>query len=200
MEPYNLLLLCSVMDNSLMEGMRSRGAEGLKSFSSWDRIKVPGLHPSMSMSDLVSHIENQISEHRTSNNPNLTSEERESLEILEEISRCLFTDSQQHTLASDEKSIMSRVNSLCCLLQKEPVDLRVKTDHCTDLKMSTSVGPSKVAEESHAAEGESNDASGCKQGMTRKDSVGELLLNLPRIASLPQFLFNYSEDYENRAR
>ena len=46
------------------------------------------------------------------------------------------------------------------------------------------------------------DVLGCKQPppMSRKDSVGDLLLNLPRIASLPQFLFNISEDVDNQAR
>jgi hypothetical protein len=178
----------SVVDNFVMEGVRN-GGEGLKNFSSWDLIKVPGFHPSMSMSDLVNHIENQISEHKSSsNNPNLTADDRESLEILEEISRCLFTDSQ-HALASDEKSIMSRVNSLCCLLQKEPVtlpDLPAKTEHQeTEIK-----APSSSAE--------AND--GCKPGMVRNDSVGDLLLDLPRIASLPRFFFNYTEDYDRRAR
>ncbi|KAF7838113.1 uncharacterized protein G2W53_006595 [Senna tora] len=42
----------------------------------------------------------------------------------------------------------------------------------------------------------SRDLSGGKQapGMSRKDSFGELLLHLPRIASLPKFLFNISEE------
>ena len=53
-----------------------------------------------------------------------------------------------------------------------------------------------------ATEEESNDASGCKQqvNISRKESFGELLMHLPRIASLPQFLFNISEDSENEAR
>ena len=51
-------------------------------------------------------------------------------------------------------------------------------------------------------EGDSHELSGCKQtpAMSRKDSVGDLLLNLPRIASLPHFSFNISEDGENKAR
>ncbi|XP_028776809.1 uncharacterized protein LOC114733503 isoform X2 [Neltuma alba] len=48
----------------------------------------------------------------------------------------------------------------------------------------------KVAEE------DTKDVSGGKQapGMSRKDSFGDLLLHLPRIASLPKFLFNISEE------
>ncbi|RHN64855.1 hypothetical protein MtrunA17_Chr4g0073601 [Medicago truncatula] len=33
-----------------------------------------------------------------------------------------------------------------------------------------------------------------ESGMFRKDSFGDLLFNLPRIASLPKFLFNMSQD------
>lgn len=192
----------SVMDTSVIEGIRSGGVDELRSLSRWDQIKVPGLHPSMSMSDLVNHIENRISEHRTSSNFTLSTDERESLEILEEISRCLLTDSQFAASTTDEKSIMSRVNSLCCLLQKDPPtvqDLPVKSDGFTADSManrrvdasnslSTSVSGTKI-EESSIAKDENED---CKKapGMSRKDSVGELLLNLPRIASLPQFFFN----------
>lgn len=198
----------------MIEEIKSSGTDGLKNLSCWDHIRVPGLHPSMSMSDLVNHIENRISEQRTSNNPILSNEERESLEILDEISRCLFTDSQ-YAPTSDEKSIMSRVNSLCCLLQKDPVavqDFPFKSGYGADMTMtenktgnqlncSASEGKSEVAKDS-TPDGESTDVSGCKQepGMSRKDSVGELLLNLPRIASLPQFFFNISEDFNNQAR
>lgn len=189
--------------------------EELKNLSCWDRIRVPGIHPSMSMNDLVSHLENKILEPSISNGPILSDEQRQSLEILEEISRCLFTDSR-HTITSDEKSVMSRVNSLCCLLQRDPLTAKeVPLDRGSnttmtsednkdkdELKMSDSKLKSKVAEESSFLHSESNDGSGCKQepGMSRNDSVGDLLLNLPRIASLPQFCFNFSEDFDNKSR
>lgn len=161
---------CSVMDTRTIGELRNNKMEELKRLIEQDQIKVPGLHPSMSMSDLVDHIEHRITEQRTSSNNNFTlsDEDRQSLSILEEISRCLFTDSQ-HIPASDEKCIMSRVNSLCCLLQKDPQNLHIKGEDGSE--------PSENK----------------PPGMTRKDSVGELLLNLPRIASLPQFLFNISE-------
>uniref|UniRef100_A0A5B7AW36 TRF2/HOY1 PH-like domain-containing protein n=2 Tax=Davidia involucrata TaxID=16924 RepID=A0A5B7AW36_DAVIN len=204
----------SVMDTHAIEEIRSSRAEELKRLSNQDQIKVPGFHPSMSMSDLVSQIEHRISEQRTSNNFILSSEEQQSLEILEDINRCLFSDSQ-YASTSDEQSIMSRVNSLCCLLQKDPVtvqNLQVKSDNGPDViddkricelySMSASAGESKTAEDFPKPEGEPSDVSGRKQApaMSRKDSVGELLLNLPRIASLPQFLFNILEDFDNQAR
>ncbi|OMO73956.1 cc-nbs-lrr resistance protein [Corchorus olitorius] len=46
-------------------------------------------------------------------------EDLQGRDLLEEITQYLLSDSQ-HTSASDEQSLMSRVNSLCCLLQKDP--------------------------------------------------------------------------------
>lgn len=155
----------------------------------------------MSMSDLVSHIENRFTEHRSSNN-HMSNDEREGLAILDEISKCLFTDSQ-HAPTSDEKSIMTRVNSLYSLLQKDNgavQDFNFKSGYSNDMVMMDNKkiheldcsAPEITNEVASALHGESADVSDEKQepGMSRKDSVGELLLNLPRIASLPQFFFN----------
>ncbi|KAK1407118.1 hypothetical protein QVD17_38729 [Tagetes erecta] len=175
----------SVMDMSAIEEIRKAGTEGLKDFSRWDQIKVPGIHPSMSMSDLVNHIENRITEQRITGDRPLSREEQESLEILEDISQCLFNDSQHGSTASDEKSLMSKVNSLCCLLQMDPTnfpELEPKTDPNR---------PKLVGDGSSIVEGEGDGESKKGTGMSRKDSVGELLLNLPRIASLPQFFYNF---------
>ncbi|KAD2806135.1 hypothetical protein E3N88_39512 [Mikania micrantha] len=50
---------------------------------------VAGLHSSMSMSDLVNHIENRITKNRTPGDQHpLSHEEQQSLHILEDISRC----------------------------------------------------------------------------------------------------------------
>ncbi|XP_047341490.1 uncharacterized protein LOC124945152 [Impatiens glandulifera] len=166
----------SVMDNHAIEEFMGSKAEELKGLFNQDLLKKSGIHPSMSMNDLVNHIENQISEQRSSSSKlSLSAEERQSLEFLEEVSRCLFSDYQ--CASASEQSIMKRVDSLCCLLQKDPVDsimTKQPVDTCEEQKQAPK--------------------------MSRKDSVGELLLNLPRIASLPQFLFNIPEDCQNRAR
>lgn len=196
------------MDPNAIEEIRNSRFEELKGLIDQDQIKVPGLHSSMSMSDLVSHIEHRISEQRTSNNFTLSAEERESLEILEEISHFLFSDSQ-YASTSDEQCIMSRVNSLCCLLQKDPMTAQNsqvnKGDSSTGVMVDKRTGEphsgkNKVAEDFVMPDGESNSDSKQGPAMTRKDSVGELLLNLPRITSLPRFLFNISEDFDNQAR
>lgn len=203
----------SVIDSGVIENIKNNGMEELKNLTCWDRIRVPGLHTSISMNDLVSHLENQILEPSISNSPILSDDQRKSLEILEEISRCLFTDSR-HTITSDEKSVMSRVNSLCCLLQRDSSTVQeidrgkntnMTSEHNEDiheLKWSETKLKSKVAAESPTLHSELNDGSGYKHepGMSRKDSVGDLLLNLPRIASLPQFCFNFSEDVDNQSR
>ena len=195
------------MDTHAIEGIRTSRFEELKGLLDQDQIKVPGLHSSMSMSDLVTHIEHRISEQRTSNNFILSDEDRQSLVILDDISRCLFTDSE-HTSTSDEQCVMSRVNSLFCLLQKDSVTVQnsqVKGDNRSDAmvnnkRLGRSIGKTKVVDDFITPEDESNPVSKQAPAMSRKDSVGELLLNLPRIASLPQFLFNISEDTDNQAR
>ncbi|XP_016505969.1 uncharacterized protein LOC107823775 isoform X1 [Nicotiana tabacum] len=195
----------SVMDTRATQHVMSRDMEKLKGLSNLEQLKVPGLHPSMSMKDLVSHFEQRFSEQGTSEDINLSSDERQSLQILEDISRCLFSDTQNMP-ESDEKSLMSRVNSLCCLIQKDPATAHKsessgyvavegnRTDELSFFPVAASVD--KV-EDPSTTEDKSNDPT---PSMSRKDSVGELLMNLPRIASLPQFLFNIYEDSEYQAR
>lgn len=193
------------MDTRATQDVMSRDMEKLKGLSNLEQLKVPGLHPSMSMKDLVSHFEQRFSEQGTSEDINLSSDERQSLQILEDISRCLFSDTQNMP-ESDEKSLMSRVNSLCCLIQKDPATAHKsessgyvavegnRTDELSFFPVAASVN--KV-EDPSTTEDKSNDPT---PSMSRKDSVGELLMNLPRIASLPQFLFNIYEDSEYQAR
>lgn len=183
----------SVMDARVIEGNGTRDGLEIKAMRNWDQIKVPGLHPSMSMSDLMNHIGNCITEQMGSGN---TSNDGSGCpEILEDIAQYLLSDTQS-TMASDEKSLMARVNSLCCLLQKDttPVQNLAGGESCEDKPKDTKdAAPSGVNSNPlanfKALEEESKPA-----GMSRKDSFGELLLHLPRIASLPNFLFNISEE------
>jgi hypothetical protein len=195
------------METHAIEEIRSIGGKSSKLLGHLDQIKVPGFHPSMSMSDLVNHIEHCIAEQVTSDNSIFSSNKQHGRDILE-ITQYLFSDSQS-TSTFDEQSLMSRVNSLCCLIQKDPSiaqNLPGKRDENGDQKIDEAVAAaaleSKPAEKFPASEGESTDISGCKQAlaMTKKDSFADLLINLPRIASLPQFLFSLPEDSDNQAR
>ncbi|KAJ9162928.1 hypothetical protein P3X46_022663 [Hevea brasiliensis] len=205
----------SVMDTCAIEGSGVCEAVDSKGPRNWDQIKVPGLKPSMSMSDLMNHIGNCISEQMTSGNPPFPAEGSECQDILEDIAEYLLSDTQL-TTSSDEKRLMARVNSLCCLLQKDPPptqNLQVNEESCIgESDSGKGVQPNNTNEllhenrckdDSKDPEGNVKDVSGSKHasGMSRKDSFGELLLHLPRIASLPKFLFNISEeDGESQTR
>ncbi|XP_022749490.1 uncharacterized protein LOC111298968 isoform X2 [Durio zibethinus] len=199
----------SVMDSHAIEGSGVCEAVDSKGPRNWDQIKVPGLHPSMSMSDLMNHIGHRLSEQMTSENP--SSEHRpDCQEKLEEIAQYLLSDTQ-FTTTSDEKSLMSRVNSLCCLLQKDTTtgtNSQANGENYDGPDNGKDVQLSKTHESefnitAKSLEGDTKEVSSSKQapGMSRKDSFGELLLHLPRITSLPKFLFNISEDDgESQAR
>ncbi|KAJ4954031.1 hypothetical protein NE237_030863 [Protea cynaroides] len=200
-----------VMDTRAIEETGSSEAEESKVLNQRDLLKVPGLRSSMSMSDFVNHIGHCLSEHINSGSHLLSGEEVQGKDMLEEIAQYLLSDSQ-FTSASDEKSLMSRVNSLCCLLQMDPAtvqNLQPHSDSDSDEpyeskdrfpNFSTN-SKLEIKTELPVVERESHDVSGRKQtsAISRKDSLGDLLLNLPRIASLPQFLFNISEDGESQS-
>ncbi|KAJ1410321.1 hypothetical protein SESBI_22058 [Sesbania bispinosa] len=175
---------CPSIDGSTSSETDSKGPRNL------DQIKVPGLKPSMSMSDFIGQIELHLSGQMTSGNRPFSAGGSEYQEILEDITQHLLSDNQVAT-ASDEKSLMSRVNSLCCLLQKDP--LTVQNSHSMEGSTAEGPGDGKGVKPS---EEDLRDASGGKQaaGMSRKDSFSDLLLHLPRITSLPKFLFNISEE------
>ncbi|CAN0919832.1 hypothetical protein LINGRAHAP2_LOCUS31687 [Linum grandiflorum] len=153
------------------------------------------LQPSMSIDDLVNYIGHCTSELRTGNHP------LKGNNILEEITRHLLSDSQ---FTTDEESVMSRVNSLCCLLQKDPGAARdLLTRSQSDIETGSSVRtarsndpaplqPASQMKSAELSEGEEHRSVFRYKAVpliSRDNSVGELL-NLPRIASLPRFLPN----------
>lgn len=148
----------------------------------WEELKVTGLRPSMSMTDLVNHIGNCISEQVNSGNMH-SNQASECQGILENIAHILMSDNQSAVAAaSDEKSLMKKVNSLCSLLQ-DPV----------------TINNAQFDEASHEEEPKSGSmicGEDSRQGpsIPRRDSFADLLLQLPRIASLPKFLFDIAED------
>lgn len=167
--------------------------EETKNQNCWNQWKFPGLKPSMSINDFVNKIGHCISEQISWGNPELSGMVIPDKEMLEELVQSLFSDSQMP--ASDEKSVMSKVNSFCSLLQKD-----VGTVHSHQINAGDNDFHDGTSEKhTPPTEGEFNDISGAKTAasISRKDSFGELLMHLPRIASLPQFLFNIAEDEED---
>uniref|UniRef100_A0A1D1XQM3 Pre-rRNA-processing protein IPI3 n=1 Tax=Anthurium amnicola TaxID=1678845 RepID=A0A1D1XQM3_9ARAE len=199
----------SVMDSRVIEENTSSEIGKLNDFNKWDRFKLPGIHPSMSMNDLVNHIGHCISEQMASGNSLFLGDAFANKDVLDEMAQYLLSDSHNFA-ASDEKSLMSRVNSLCCLLQKDPAvqNMQLYKDGLGDdgtanklVSVPNLTVEKKPQIDLPTIEGEFNDATTCKQPpMSRKESVGDLLLHLPRIASLPQFFFNISDETDNKAR
>ncbi|KAH7859849.1 hypothetical protein Vadar_006212 [Vaccinium darrowii] len=178
----------SVMDLRSIDWNESRGGDGFQG------------QRSMSMSDLVNHIGHRISEQMSSENASGFKDTLECQDMLDNqdtldnIAQILMGDTQC-PLASDEKKLMSRVNSLCCLLQDPTAGPSVKFDCETQLE---GVDQGKAIQGNHFSV-PIVDVPGCNQGlgMSRKDSFGDFLRSLPRISSLPQFLFDILEDAEN---
>ncbi|CAL1376960.1 unnamed protein product [Linum trigynum] len=157
-----------------------------------------GLIPqSMSIDDLVNYIGHCTSELKTGEIPVSLGQLKNS-NILEEITQHLLSDSQ-FTSSDEESHLMSRVNSFCCLLQKDPVSAhnflsKNQSDASEVDNCRRTIAGSKEAAIPVATEGENKSGLRYKTAgpttMPRNNSIGELLLNLPRIASLPRFLPN----------
>ncbi|KAK1429766.1 hypothetical protein QVD17_11984 [Tagetes erecta] len=184
---------------------------------------APGVQPNISLSDLVNHIGNSLSEQNSSMNlpfSNNAPVQGYPKDMLENISQILLSDNQL-TAASDERTLMSRVNSLCCLLQDyengqqvvnnssiphqyqiphqarndsstlESILMPVNATPTENLMISSTPGSSQMVQQ------DGNDNSNPEaSGISRKDSFSELVHQLPRIASLPRFLFDISENGE----
>ncbi|XP_020578744.1 uncharacterized protein LOC110023598 [Phalaenopsis equestris] len=155
-------------------------------------VEAPELGSSMSKEDLVSHLEQCISEQKASGNPFFSSDSILNKELLEEWADYFLADSQ--TSFHDEKSLLSKVNSLNCLLQKAPSNENLQSainagmdvqQHFID-DDSKQLDRRKVFEDPQQA---------C--GISRKDSIGEFLMNFPRIASIPQYLHLFSIEEDN---
>ncbi|CAL1358658.1 unnamed protein product [Linum trigynum] len=195
----------SVMDTHSIEGRGNFESVDSRAPRNWDQIKVPGLTPSMSMSDLMNHIGNCISGQMNSGNTSsLAADGEECQEILEDIAQYLLSDTQ-NTSSSDEKRLMARVNSLCCLLQKDPdssshqnlqtIGEGSSNDSVFQLNQPSGfLFPEFKPSEGNNMKDAVSSSIKAPSGMSRKDSFGDLLLQLPRIASLPKFLFHISEE------
>ncbi|KAL5756657.1 hypothetical protein ACOSQ2_021403 [Xanthoceras sorbifolium] len=101
----------SVIDTSAIGEIESAGAKDPKLLSDLDQIKVPGLHPAMSMTNLVNHIGNCISEQITSGNSMISSDALQGRDILEEILNiCLVTLNLHHQLLTNNSSCQESIH------------------------------------------------------------------------------------------
>ncbi|KAL0916723.1 hypothetical protein M5K25_014256 [Dendrobium thyrsiflorum] len=159
-----------------------------------EQLKVPELKASMSKDDLVSHLEHCISEQMASGNPVFSADCLLNKETLEEWADYFLTDSQ--SFVSDEKSLLSKVNSLNRLLQKDPSNenLQEASNAGIEGRQDFIDDDSKQLPRKKVFD----DPQPC--GISKKDSIGEFLMNFPRIASIPQYLhlFSIEEDNDNQ--
>ncbi|XP_073273907.1 uncharacterized protein [Primulina huaijiensis] len=195
----------SVMDPQVNEGDIKFGETVSVVPKIWEPPRVQGLPHSLSMSDLVNHIGNCISEQVICGNLP-SNKASECQDMLENISQMLLSDTQ-HAMGLDEKSLMKKVNSLCCLLQ-DPVtasNAQVQESRHEDIDHGKDISSELMNNSVHedakcklAFEGNGVDIN---QGpsISRKDSLNDFLLHLPHIASLPKFLVGISEDDEYQA-
>ncbi|KAJ9550803.1 hypothetical protein OSB04_014848 [Centaurea solstitialis] len=224
-----------------------------------EQMTIPQQLPTtISITDLV----NGLPEQKISGNPpfsdNHVSGHETPKDVLENISQILLSDNHLPA-ASDEKTLMSRVNSLCCLIQDHQngqqdanpnlIPQQDRNDRSTlgpnpvhgyKTRDDTTVGQSsKLPQEHWNGQQDGNGSSALDtnlmpaggnrtredggtigldhhpdgndnsnpesdpmgenvtgSGMSRKDSFAELVHQLPRIASLPRFLFDISENGE----
>lgn len=182
-------------------GLGASDSQGLyisqepKNYNQLNQLKVPGLRASISVEDLVNHLGNYIDEQRNSGDPSLANNDGQSKEVLQGLVEYLFSDTQGPP-ASDDKYLMARVDSLYSLLEKDTAPSIIPKPECSN---SGNIGVIQVDSDGSDEELNSSSARITAGGtempaISRKDSFGELLLNLPRIASIPQFLFNIPED------
>ncbi|WZZ18400.1 hypothetical protein YC2023_111489 [Brassica napus] len=143
--------------------MDARAIEGGVGARNWNQI-----HQSISMNDFLAFLSDQAN---CENNPEF-----------EDMKQLLLSDTQTET--SDEKSVMSKVNSFYNLLETAANDGK---EIGLDNNNNSNKRHNKTEEGSIVLDHASS-------SMSRKDSFSDLLAHLPRITSLPKFLFNISEE------
>uniref|UniRef100_A0ACD5ZAW1 Uncharacterized protein n=1 Tax=Avena sativa TaxID=4498 RepID=A0ACD5ZAW1_AVESA len=142
------------------------------------KLTVSRLRSSMSMEDMLNHIDNCRTSQRAAGNPQLPNVEVTS-KVLVELAERLWSDTYVPP-SVDEKYLMARENSLGCLLDK-------------DTAPSTDV----IDKELGSAPAERT-ADGIRSPIiSRNNSFADLLENLPRIESVSQLFFDIEEDLEN---
>ncbi|KAJ4880560.1 Uncharacterized protein Rs2_37615 [Raphanus sativus] len=160
-----------------------------------DSGNIPGLQQSMSVNDFVGLLSDSAA---GGNDP-------EHVEKFESMKQQLLSDNniQFDAPPPDEKSLMPRVDSLFNLMYNKDLNAaaansQLDVENSGGLKNELSdqkgIVPDNNNNDKRVLDPASSSSSSRPQGMLRKDSFSDLLLHLPRIASLPKFLSNISEE------
>ncbi|XP_006664800.1 uncharacterized protein LOC102717582 [Oryza brachyantha] len=182
----------------------SGDCEQPESIYSWNGIKVPGIRRSMSKSEVANHIGNHIYRHMYSGNlPAVHRGDPTSSKVkLDGITRFLLGSSQiidsgdgatgkltfdeltkqllndsQITNTADERMLLTRVNSLYSLIQRDSGSGQTKPSSSSSIPGDNEMQDRKPQ------------TSGSNASLPpRQESSGDLLTHLPRISSFPHFL------------
>ncbi|KAL8149649.1 uncharacterized protein LOC141706425 [Apium graveolens] len=186
----------SSLSSGIIEANEINEGQDIPRLKNHELSKVSSLHQSMS-ADPLNHIEHHISEQMASEKISKCKD------MLDDIAHHFLNDTQTVT-AFDEKSLMSRVNSLCSLLQEPVVDSKYNLDGKTNMNEHNKFEPESMCNTTPASMFEIGtlgqrkdimDFTSCKQpNMPRKDSFGDLLLNLHRSGSFSNILAKILED------
>ncbi|MCI33794.1 hypothetical protein A2U01_0055011, partial [Trifolium medium] len=76
----------------------------------------------MSLSDFIDYIQHDLSGEMDSGNPSFSAERLDYLKMLDDVGQHLLSDNQV-TIASNDNSFISRVSSLCNILQLDPAEV-----------------------------------------------------------------------------
>lgn len=183
------------MDTQTIAGNRTSDEHDSGEQKCRESVKASGLRPSMSMEDFMKHIGNCFPDDQ-------------SKEFMENIQMLLSDTHSASSVNLDEKSLMKKVNSLCCLLQDPAIAPSAQVDGVNSNEVADSgrnvffdlTNGSTHENSSTMMQAPEGSSAGGKvaPAMPRRDSLGDLLNYLPRIASLPKFskLFGIGEDDE----
>ncbi|GJN40062.1 hypothetical protein PR202_gb29229 [Eleusine coracana subsp. coracana] len=173
----------------------------------WNGFRMPGIKRSMSKSEIVNHVGHQMFKQMYLGSVPSTDASKPTLD---EFTQYLLSDSQiidngnstntncrlsfeeltrqllhgsQITNGTDENMLMSRVNSLCCLIQR---DSGLNQTLATPGNVS---GVNEMYERKPQNNGPQVQEDGGNVALLRRqESSRDLLTNLPRISSFPHFL------------
>lgn len=109
--------------------------------------------------------------------------------------QCLLDDTQDVQGAYDEKSVVSTIDFLRCLIQEHPASTAETANSDGTSSVNNSYGTNEVPNSSSEAGDD-----GLPTAISREEeSHGDLLTQIPRVASTPQISRLTSEDSDNRA-
>ncbi|XP_020090324.1 uncharacterized protein LOC109711597 [Ananas comosus] len=152
------------------------------------QYNVHRLQGSVRPDSFVNQMNHGISEQTASCGPSSDNE------MLGYLIQCLLDDTHDVQGAYDEKSVVSTIDFLHCLIQEHPASTAETANSDGTSTVNNSYGTNEVPNSSSDAGDD-----GPPTAISREEeSHGDLLTQIPRVASMPQIFRLTSEDSDNR--